>query len=75
MAIWERTTHFIGYLKEEALFYLCIYFVQIYAGCWLEFHFMVHALLGELVVVLPNSSHTVTVCDFFKNINNIGIML
>ena len=46
-----------------------------YAGCSLDFNFMVHALLGGLVVVWSNSSHMVTVCDFLKNIYNVGIML
>ena len=46
-----------------------------YAGCWLDLHFMVIALLGGLVVVWPNSSHMVTVRDFLRNINNVGIML
>ena len=49
----EERPHFIGYLREEEPFYwvdlgggwwsLFIY-VQNYAGGWLEFYFMVHAL-------------------------------
>ena len=47
IAIRERRAHFIGYLKAEApLFY---YWVQNNAS-WLEYHLMVQALLGGLVV-------------------------
>ena len=57
----RRRPHFIGYLSGEAPFYwvnsgvswrtLFIY-VQNYAGGWLEFHFMVHALPGGLVILI-----------------------
>ena len=60
MVILERRPYFIAYLREEApfcwvhfggdwwsFFLIC---VQNNAGGWLESHFMVQALPGELVI-------------------------
>ena len=53
LSISEKSPQFIGNFREEATFYwvnigggqwsfLCM--SQTNAGCWLEFHFMVHTL-------------------------------
>ena len=59
MVILERRSHIIGYLSEEAPFnwvnlvggwWSFFYYVPNYHGGLLEFHFMVHALPGGLVI-------------------------
>ena len=51
LAIRERRTDLIYYwLFERGYTILFIYLVQNYTGCRLEFHFMMHALFGGLVV-------------------------
>ena len=48
MVIFERRPHFIVYWRVG--WWSFIIHVQNYAGGWLEFHFMVQALPGGLVV-------------------------
>ena len=57
MVILEGRPDFIGYLREEAPLYrvnkrggwwIFFIYVQSFAGGWLEFDFMVHALPGRL---------------------------
>ena len=53
LSVLERRSHFIGNPREEAPFnwvYLRDGGRWIFAGCWLELHFMVQALFGGLVV-------------------------
>ena len=54
LVVLEKRPHFIDNLREEALFFVLncevdgifLIYVQGYAGGWLEFHFMDHALPG-----------------------------
>ena len=64
VGIWKGRHYFIGNFGEEAQFYGLFekestillskfgrrIYVQNYAGGWLEFHFMVQALPGVLVI-------------------------
>ena len=59
MVIWEYRHQCISNLRGEATFYWVYLeggwwniYVQNYAGCWLEVHFMVHALPRGLVVLI-----------------------
>ena len=56
MVILDKKTHFIGKFERGGIILLgrgwqsFLIYVQSYACLWLEFHFMVHARLGGLVV-------------------------